>query len=256
MKLEVLISCMNQIDDSIIYRTNISSDVLVINQCNENSVKEFIYKDSFNAKIINTTDRGLSNSRNLAINNAKGDICLFCDDDEFLSNDYHNIIIDTFNKYPIYDVIAFSFTYPNKRFPQKVKKINYLTSLKISSIQIAIRRKSIISKRIIFNPNYGSGSGNGAGEENLFLYDCLRAKLKILYVPINIGIIGESKSQWFKGFNQKYFEDRGLITKELMGKEMATIYALYFLISKYERYKNEYSFYNAFITLMKALYKK
>ena len=36
MKLEVLISCMNQIDSRIIEKTNINSDTLIINQCNEN----------------------------------------------------------------------------------------------------------------------------------------------------------------------------------------------------------------------------
>ena len=35
------------------------------------------------ATIIHTTERGLSNSRNMAIANAWGDICQISDDDEF-----------------------------------------------------------------------------------------------------------------------------------------------------------------------------
>ena len=35
MKLEVLISCMRQDDLSIIHRSNVSTDVLVINQVTE-----------------------------------------------------------------------------------------------------------------------------------------------------------------------------------------------------------------------------
>lgn len=44
MRLEVLISCMHQKDASIIQRTNIQSDVLIVNQCNENREERFDFK--------------------------------------------------------------------------------------------------------------------------------------------------------------------------------------------------------------------
>lgn len=40
MKVEVLLSCMNQKDFSIIEKINIHSDAIIVNQCNHNCVKE------------------------------------------------------------------------------------------------------------------------------------------------------------------------------------------------------------------------
>ena len=90
MRLEVLISCMHQKDASIIQRTNIQSDVLIVNQCNENREERFDFKNKKGelciARMIYTAERGLSRSRNMALRNAKGDICLICDDDEILED--------------------------------------------------------------------------------------------------------------------------------------------------------------------------
>ena len=35
LKLEVMISCMNQVDCSLVERSGITSDVIMINQCDE-----------------------------------------------------------------------------------------------------------------------------------------------------------------------------------------------------------------------------
>lgn len=45
MNIEVLISCMYQNDSSIISRSNIQSDVIVINQCDNNSIDTFNFKN-------------------------------------------------------------------------------------------------------------------------------------------------------------------------------------------------------------------
>ena len=42
MTLNILISCMHQ-DKNIIERSNVQSDVVVINQCNENKREEFTF---------------------------------------------------------------------------------------------------------------------------------------------------------------------------------------------------------------------
>ena len=46
--------------------------------------------------MIYTTERGLSKSRNLAIANAKTDICLICDDDEIFVDNYEEIILNAY----------------------------------------------------------------------------------------------------------------------------------------------------------------
>lgn len=255
MNLEVLISCMNQIDKQIIHKTNISSDVLVINQTTLNNYESFIYNNKFQARIISTTERGLSCSRNMAIENATGDICLICDDDEILSNYYRSKIINSFLENPSADLILFSIEYPSKIFPNKKININYINSLKFCSVQIAFRREKILEKGIKFDINFGSGTGNGGGEENLFLFDCLKNKLKIIYVPINIGSVGQTNSQWFNGYNKVYFINRGKLTKKLLGRLLASVYAIEFAIAKYAKYKNDCSLINAIFFQFKGIFK-
>ena len=50
------------------------------------------------------------------------------------------------------------------------------------------------------------------GEENIFLADCFRKKLKIQYCKEKILKRKEGQSSWFKGFNdRKFIFDRGAI---------------------------------------------
>ena len=72
---------------------NFNNPVLIINQ----SKKKINFSNN-NFRTIKTDQVGLSNSRNLAIKNSKGKICLFSDDDVIYSSDFIEIIIDAFNE--------------------------------------------------------------------------------------------------------------------------------------------------------------
>lgn len=260
MKLEILLSCMHQNDASIIHRTCIQGNVLMVNQCDYDSKEQFELKNKdgviCSARIINTKERGLSKSRNMALKNAKGDICLICDDDEILYEDYEKKIIQAFVDNPEAAVIAFQIDDTGKTYFTKKKKLNYLTSLKIASWQIAFRRQCIITNKIQFDEAFGSGISKAGGEENIFLYDCLHNKLKLLFVPISIGRMVIGASQWFNGFTKEYFYDRGVFTCKLMGKFFALIYAVYFLILKYKLYKQDISVAMAVKSLFKGIFKR
>ena len=41
MKLEILMSCMHQADDSLVQKSRITGDVLVVNQCGHNGLYEY-----------------------------------------------------------------------------------------------------------------------------------------------------------------------------------------------------------------------
>lgn len=261
MNIEVLISCMHQVDASIIQRTNVQSDVLVINQCDENCINEFFFLNKYDnkcrGKIINTTERGLSRSRNMALKNATGDICLLCDDDELLVDDISVLVNDAYKKYAQADLIAFKLEYP-KKYPSRVKRIGYLSALKIASWQLSFKRSSIISSGIVFDESIGSGVSKAGGEEVLFIYDCLKKGLKVFYVPICLGRVNQSNnetSQWFRGYNADYFYDRGIFTRKLLGRIGAIIYAFYFVVVKYRLYVHSISFFNAMKYLLRGIFK-
>lgn len=256
MKVEVLMSTMYQTDLSIVDKTGINTDVLLINQCDEDKiVKE--KRSTGMIRCISTRERGLSRSRNKAIENARGDYCLICDDDEHLEKDYSQKIVTAFEQYKDADIIAFKVKIGNKKYPTRKCRIGYIKSLRVSSVQIALRLNSIRRAGIKFDTNFGSGTPLGSGEENIFMYECLKAGLKIYYVPVNIGeVIQGGESQWFKGFNEEYFFKRGKILNRMMGKVFAHIYAFYFLISKYSLYHTNISFAKAAKQMFKGMYER
>ncbi len=238
--VEVLISAMHQNDLSLADSTEVNSDVLIINQCNTNQVIEE-NREFGKIRCISTTERGLSRSRNMALENATGKYCLICDDDERLSPGYSKIIEDTYKQIPQADLICFDIKMKGKKCIQKVTRINYLTALKISSVQISFKRESILKACVWFDVNFGSGTPLGSGEENIFLYECLKEGLKIYYVPVTVAEVLSDDSRWFKGYTQDYFLHRGTISRKLMGRWLGLLYCIYSTVRKHKAYSENMS---------------
>ncbi len=237
MKLEIILSCMHQHNMDIVMQSNIKGDVLIINQCDENKTEEQTFAttdgQSFCARMISTTTRGLSRSRNMAIENARGDILQISDDDEWFEDDYQEKILRAYEQYPQADVILFKIGTTMKNFPDKPYRMGCITFLRSSSWQISFRRERILEKGIRFDEMMGSGTGNGGGEETMFLRSCLDHGLWIHYVPDLIASLNESStSQWFDGFNEKFFFDRGWATRRFLGWPMAMVYAVEYAVAK------------------------
>lgn len=243
MKIQVLISAMHQKDFSLMEKTNIQSDAVVINQCDRNSIDRFSFPNKFGneCKIIyiNTTERGLSKSRNMAIENASADICLICDDDEILEDGYYDILKKAFEEFSD-DVIAFKLNHPTRKFKNKTYKIGFFKAATIGSWQLAFRLKSVKDARIRFNEKMGSGTPNGSGEENKFVMDCRKNGLKVRYVPELIGTLKpDGESQWFHGYDEKYWVNRGWQSKMIFGRFWGFIYMWYYFINKKEDTHNK-----------------
>lgn len=213
MRIEVLLSTMNQKNFDIVEKCNIKSDAIIINQCNEEKIE--IKKYSFGVvKMIYSKTRGLSKSRNLALENAKGDICILCDDDIVYYDNYVSIIENAFYENSTADLIVFNIKSINtnvrnqEKLFEKVKKIPFYKSY--SSVHIAFKRKSIIDKKIVFDTNFGTGSGTYSfAEDSLFFNEVHKNKLISIVYPAIIAELYSEKSSWFQGFNKKYFYDTG-----------------------------------------------
>ena len=143
MRIEVLLSTMYQTDKNIIKKCNIHSDVVVINQCENNSEEEFKFKEKYRCKWINSRDRGLSNSRNFAMTNAQGDICLLCDEDVVYKGNYCEIVKKAFKEIPTADVIIFDIDEVGTNEQRdKAKKIYKLSKFKTyGSVHVAFKRE-------------------------------------------------------------------------------------------------------------------
>jgi|L827metagenome_2_1110789.scaffolds.fasta_scaffold00119_19 glycosyltransferase involved in cell wall biosynthesis len=253
MQLEVLLSCMNQKDTSLVEKSRITGNVLIINQCINYVGEQMAYILPYK-KMITTSESGLSRSRNLAIQHAQGEICLICDDDELLEPDYQDTILQAFQRYPQADVIAFGVKGKETRLAGRVQKLGRLGCLKIVSYQIAFRREIIQKQNLKFDINMGAGSGNGCGEENKFLLDCLKAGLKIYYVPQIIAEVIPKSSTWFFGYDSTFFYQRGGATRYMLGTIMSLAYGIYYLLAKRRLYLSTISTFNATKQLLKGIW--
>lgn len=247
MNLEVLISCMNQQNMKIAEMTGIQTDALIINQCPQSEILNEIKSDQntsgrqnktlVNIRMLNTNTRGLSKSRNLAIQHASGDVCLLCDDDEQLDSSYEKIILKAYEALLDADIICFRIANQPSRLKQKTQRLTKWTAMRIASWQITFRRESILKSGIRFDEDMGAGTGNGGGEEVKFLRDCIKAGLKAYYVPKSIGTVAQTDSTWFRGFDRDFFYKRGITNRYMLGLPVSILYAAYYTMVKRDLYK-------------------
>lgn len=253
MKLEVLMSCMDQKDDTLVRKSGLSGDVVVINQCQTDGFSQYPTQNG-TAKLYFTTDRGLTKSRNMAISKSSGDICLLCDDDEIFLPDYEARILHTYETLPQADVIVFKMVNRPVSFPDRVMRLRFPLILKVSSWQISFRREALLEKAITFDVRLGAGTGNGGEEELKFLRDCEKAGLKIFYVPVEIASVAQEESTWFHGFSDAFFENRGATTRYILGLGVASLYAVYYVLFKHKMYRDSISMMQATRAIFRGIW--
>ena len=58
---------------------------------------------------------------------------------------------------------------------------------------------------------FGANAKYNNGEDSLFIRDVLKNKLKIYSCPVNIGTVYHRESTWFKGYDERYFFNKGAL---------------------------------------------
>ncbi len=211
MRIQVLVATMFQTDYDLLKRLKIDSDAVVVNQCDVNSEADFEW-NGHSILWLNTTERGLSKSRNKAIKNASADVCVIADDDEELCDGYAQTVLSEFEARPNVSIIRFNIQGIEKKFKEYPKEeyyAGYIKTMKFSSVELAFRRDAVVSNGILFNELIGAGTKFMMGEENTFLFRCLDKKLKIMYVPKTLARLHIGDSTWFEGYDDKYMIAKG-----------------------------------------------
>ena len=235
MKLEILMSCMHQVDDTLIRTSCIYGDAVVVNQCDTDGFSQYPTREGV-ARIFSTQQRGLTKSRNMAIRNSDADVCLLSDDDEVFVPDYVEKVLGAYESLPQADVIIFKMENREPSFPDRIMRLRFPKTMKVSSWQISFRRQRLLDAGVWFDELMGAGSGNGAEEELKFLTDCEKAGLQIWYVPETIAAVAQQSSTWFEGFTERFFEDRGATTRYILGAPLACAYGVYYVVKKRHMY--------------------
>ncbi len=227
--------------DPLLYieKLNIRTDAVIVNQCGRNSERSEA-KDGRRIRIIERAEKGLSRSRNLAIDSAVDDICIFCDNDISYVNDAKDIIEQAFGVYPDAGIICFFIERPERHEPVRLKEGNMTKTdmMRIFSPEIAIRRSHL--KGLKFDEDFGAGAKYGMGEENIFLFEAARLGIKRVYIPERIAKTLPNESSWFKGYDRKFFFDRGA-GYEAMDARFWHPLCLQFLLRKRELYRDTIS---------------
>lgn len=255
MKIEVLISTMNQKDMKLIQKMNIKTDALIVNQSNHIDYEEINLKNNI-IRMFTFNEKGIGRSRNNALMRATGDICLLADDDMVYEDNYIESVLDAFKRNPKADLILFNVPSNNTERPTanifKNSRINYFNFMRYGAVNIAFRKYSILKANVYFSLLFGGGSVFSAGEDSLFLYECLKKGLLIYSDTAKIATVFQDTSTWFNGYNEKYFFDKGVFFTAL-SRNKATILMLQFLIRKYSLYKDSISPLDAYKRMVEGM---
>lgn len=234
MTFKILVST---VDDKFMKRDyEPSCDYLVINQLISKNTSE--YKEQ---NIYSFAEKGLSKSRNRAIELCDSDIALVSDDDVEYVENIENIIKKAFEQNPDADIITFQFLKnENELYKKNYKKEKFwhdiYTLARVSSVEIAFKVDKIKNKSIIYDEIFGLGSIFPTGEEYVFLSDSLKNGLKILYLPIPILIHpDESSGGQFKN-NSMLIESKGALFYRIFGIKSYFL-SLIFSLKKYKTAK-------------------
>lgn len=180
MMIEIAISTLNDGIKNI--KINPKFNYLIIHQIN-NGKDYSIYSNllkSKNARYIASYTTGLSKSRNIAISNADADYIWFMDDDVIIDEKaFENLKNMMSNDF---DMLILSHSSDKKIISPKhtLSKVNKFSAASVSSIDMFVKRTSILKNSLQFNENFGLGTSRPSGEEFLFTIDMISANLKIL----------------------------------------------------------------------------
>ena len=230
MSVTLLVSALKADVDELIAKMNISSDAVIVNQCDENGRREVTGEHRL--AVISSTERGVGVSRNLCIANAFGDISLFSDDDIVYDAGYAEMVSGEFNSHPEADLITFNVdvceerrTYHNDMF----KKLNAYNIGRYPAYSIAVRTAVLKEKALSFSQLFGGGAKYSNGEDSLFLKEALKKGVRMFARE------EPRPSTWFEGYTEKFFFDRGVLFAFLYGNA-AFIWRIRFLLTKKEMF--------------------
>lgn len=219
--LQVLISTMHQTDYSLLDKMNIQSDAIIVNQCDKNEINEFEYK-GHQIKWISLAERGVGLSRNTALMRATADILLFADDDVVYEDGYADMVRSEFLSNGNIDLITFNLRSLNEKRSEfldvRNHRLHWYNSLKYGASRISIKRESALKHNLFYSLLFGGGAPHQAGEDNLFITEALHKGLKVMASKTMIGTVAQEESTWFKGYDEKYYFDRGFLFANMYGK--------------------------------------
>lgn len=194
MKIDILICTYNEGITRVVnvlmpYHSNISYKI-----SHQVTKEEYKYipaevEERVDVLVSQISITGLSKNRNNALAMAEGDICFISDDDVKYDINMVLKVAEYFQTNPNLDIFIGKIKTYNgepayKKYKVRQSKLGWKDIGSVSSIEIVLKRESILNNHIAFDEHFGIG-GNWfpKGEEAVFLSDCLKKQLNIIYFP-------------------------------------------------------------------------
>lgn len=224
--LIILMSCLNANVEELVRNSKISSDLIVVNQCNNDSEYTLDY-EGYKVYVIESKSRGLSKSRNIALRKSftlHHDTIMLTDDDVVFLDLYKDVILQSYADNPDADLIAFDYyknddaVSINKIDTNQRNRISLVRNPKkyFSSVRITFRKQFIEENKIFFNEYFGAGSGQiSHGEDSIFVNEIRKNKGRIYQSNLKLIIVDFTVSTWRNITNKKFFNDKGAVWKVL-----------------------------------------
>lgn len=231
MKLQVLVAAVNENVEMLAEKMNLESEAVIVNQCDHFAYQEYLHRDKL-IRCFSMAERGVGLSRNTALMRAEGEICLFSDEDIVLSSGYEKTVLEAFETNPDADLITFNFKVDPSRatyYNQTKRRIRWYNYGRYPTYAVAARLEALRRANVSFSLLFGGGARYSNGEDSLFLHDCLKKGLHLYAETAQIGEEIYRESTWFKGYNAKFFKDRGVLYHDLYGV-LAPLFSLRFLL--------------------------
>lgn len=189
-----------------------------------------------NLKYIQVLDKkGLSLSRNIAIENSDSKYIVFSDDDNYYVDDLEIELFKVIESLDEPDFISFKIEDDNgnsfKRYERKVFSHDKSSLLRISSIENVVKLDFLLENNIRFNEDFGLGAKFPSCEQPIFLNDILECGGKAYFYPMTITFhpLVNSGDDFYSKENAR---TRRELFKKLYGKFKGNIFCFLFLLKK------------------------
>jgi glycosyltransferase involved in cell wall biosynthesis len=141
-------------------------------------------------RVIELESLGVAKSRNVALVASRGEYVLFGDDDSTINRGGVDALLDYFGAQPDVAVVLGRSTDENsqlrKRYPSHTRRLLRWNYGKAGTIEVAVRRRSVVDAGVRFDEGFGAGAPNHLGDEYIFIADACAVGLRCMFVPITV----------------------------------------------------------------------
>ncbi len=152
---------------------------------------QHLFSHRSDVKYFMMLDKGVTKSRNFALQQATADIILFCDDDVLYEN-FFDELIELYEKNPLISGITLNYSTPKYGISSKFKNKPYIhtlrTILSVGTIEVSVRLSSVRTSAAIFPEELGAGAKFYCCDEPVFLSRLIKCGFDMMYFPLSVGV--------------------------------------------------------------------